>query len=246
MSCTNKTLCPICGKYITNNNIEKHLEKEMLIKKENNRIIHKENRRLKRESRRKTSRRLKKKHIIQGFNNKGRTAWNKGLTKDDPRIQKRLETFRKNKELGLHKDTSGLNNINSRPEVRLIKSLKKKKFLKENPDKIPYLLNHSSKISYPEKYFKELFDSLKINLEFQYSLYPYFLDFAKIESKIDIEIDGGQHTYDKRIVEHDKKRNDYLEKLGWKIIRIKWSEYKKMSYNERCQFVKDLVSKLEN
>ena len=30
-----------------------------------------------------------------------------------------------------------------------------KKYLMENPDKVPYLLNHSSKESYPEKYFTE-------------------------------------------------------------------------------------------
>ena len=33
----------------------------------------------------------------------------------------------------------------------------RKKYLLENPDKVPYLLNHSSKESYPEKYFTEVF-----------------------------------------------------------------------------------------
>ena len=31
------------------------------------------------------------------------------------------------------------------------------KYLLENPDKVPYLLNHSSKESYPEKYFNNVF-----------------------------------------------------------------------------------------
>ena len=32
-----------------------------------------------------------------------------------------------------------------------------KKFFKEHPDRVPYVLNHSSKESYPEKYFKAAF-----------------------------------------------------------------------------------------
>jgi len=36
----------------------------------------------------------------------------------------------------------------------------RKAFLKENPDKVPYRLNHSSRESYPEKIFREAYASV--------------------------------------------------------------------------------------
>lgn len=51
----------------------------------------------------------------------GKTAWSKGLTKEtDERILKNSLTYKKNKELGLHKDTSGENNsMKKHPEAKL-------------------------------------------------------------------------------------------------------------------------------
>lgn len=50
------------------------------------------------------------------FNNKGKTAWNKGLTREtDDRLLKAKYTFQANKKAGMHKDTSGENNSNYKP-----------------------------------------------------------------------------------------------------------------------------------
>jgi hypothetical protein len=46
----------------------------------------------------------------------------------------------------------------------------------------------------------------------------YTLDFAHIEAKVDIEIDGSSH---KRKEDHDARRDAFLRNLGWKVIRIK-------------------------
>ena len=70
---------------------------------------------------------------------------------------------------------------------------------------VPYKRNHSSKISYPEKYFMEVFKELPVRYNYQVSRYQ--LDFAIPEKKVYVEIDGEQHYVDKRIVEHDKKKN---------------------------------------
>lgn len=103
------------------------------------------------------------------------------------------------------------------------------KYLAENPEMVPYKLNHYSKgPSYPERYWKKIFDSVGLKYTEQYQIHTYQLDFALVEEKIDIEIDGEQHYLDERIVESDKRRNEYLKSLGWKIIRIRWSEYKKL------------------
>ena len=50
-----------------------------------------------------------------------------------------------------------------------------------------------------------------------------------IFDKIDFEVDGEQHYKDQKIIESDKKRTEYLKKNGWKIIRIRWSKWQKMS-----------------
>jgi hypothetical protein len=38
------------------------------------------------------------------------------------------------------------------------------KYLSENPDKVPHLVNHSSKESYPEKYFTDVFERENIDV----------------------------------------------------------------------------------
>lgn len=117
------------------------------------------------------------------------------------------------------------------------------KFLRENPHMVPYKLNHYSKgRSYAEEYWKTILDSNDIIYEEQYQIGPYQLDFALIEQQIDLEIDGDQHHLDPRIVESDKRRNEYLADLGWKIIRVKWSDYKKLV--DKKAFVSYIVDQL--
>lgn len=93
-------------------------------------------------------------------------------------------------------------------------SKSRKAYLSANPDKVPYLLNHSSKESFPETYFKELFVAEGIFLEYHHQISKYELDFCDVEKKIDIEIDGEQHYVDSRIKQSDIDRTAYLEGLG--------------------------------
>lgn len=122
----------------------------------------------------------------------------------------------------------------------------RKEYLKNNPDKVPYLLNHSRKESYPEKYFTEIFQKEKIDVLKKYRIGLYELDFAIPERKIDIEIDGEQHYCDSKIVESDKKRNEYLINQGWDIIRIRWSHYNKLSKNEKNKFIDNIKNYIQN
>jgi len=81
----------------------------------------------------------------------------------------------------------------------------RKKFLLENPDKVPYILNHKSKgPSYPEQYFLGIFKDLLPSVGFQHPVGLYRLDFVNTNTKVCLEIDGEQHVLDSRIVEHDK------------------------------------------
>lgn len=120
------------------------------------------------------------------------------------------------------------------------------KYLEENPEKVPYVLNHASKgPSYPERYWKKIFDKYDVNYSEQYKVGRFSLDFAFPENLIYIEIDGEQHYTDKRIVESDKIRTMYLNNLGWKVIRVRWSHFMRMKIDERKKFVKDLINQLK-
>lgn len=116
-----------------------------------------------------------------------------------------------------------------------------KKYLTENPDKVPYLLNHYSHgPSYPEIYWMDLIAKEKLDLSYHKQIWLYQLDFFNGEKKIDLEIDGKQHENDPRIKESDLRRTQYLENLGWKVIRVKWDEWKSSSKKKKKVFVETL------
>ncbi len=88
-------------------------------------------------------------------------------------------------------------------------------------------------VSYPEKFFKKVLElngfrdrfiinhpvrKKSIGIDCQSN---YFLDFYFPETKIDLEIDGKQHSYPERR-ESDRIRDEALNKHGYLIHRIKW------------------------
>lgn len=171
--------------------------------------------------------------------------WNKGKTKEnDERVKKQSETLSDGYKSGrlIHPN---LGTHHTEEEKRHLSEVRKA-YLKENPDKVPYLLNHHSKgDSYPEKYFKDIFDKYNIKYEQNYYKLGYFLDFAWPDKKMYLEIDGEQHYLDKRIVEHDKIRTNNLLNEGWICVdRIRWSEYQKMSLEEKEKYLESILTKL--
>lgn len=79
--------------------------------------------------------------------------------------------------------------------------------------------------SYAEKFFENVLNNNNIPYirEFYIKDLKYFLDF-KININgvdIDLEIDGKQHE---KMVEHDKKRDIQLKKLGFIVYRISWND----------------------
>ena len=119
-------------------------------------------------------------------------------------------------------------------------SKSRKEYLLNTPDKVPYLLNHSRNESYPEKYFWEIFEKENIGIIKSHRVGLYELDFSIPNKKIDIEIDGDQHYYDTKIAESDIRRNKYLSDLGWDTIRIKWSDFKKLTFAEKEIFIRNI------
>lgn len=120
----------------------------------------------------------------------------------------------------------------------------RKKYLEEHPDKVPFKLNHSSKESYPEKYFREWLQKENIFSEREYQVGLYTLDFAWPERKIYLEIDGSQHHLD-WMIQHDEERTKKLSEFGWVCVqRIYWPDYQKLNLEERKSFLLKLKEKI--
>jgi very-short-patch-repair endonuclease len=99
-------------------------------------------------------------------------------------------------------------------------------FMKNNPDKTAWRL---SNVSYPEKLFIEYIESNGLDKKYsiirEYSVFPYFIDFAFVNQMVAIEIDGSQHLLPER-KEKDDKKDNLLNELGWLVIRISEKEIK--------------------
>ena len=85
--------------------------------------------------------------------------------------------------------------------------------------------------SYPEKIVASILDKLCIIYTTEYKIKRWFIDFADIEYKIALEIDGSQHDLPERKAS-DKRKDEYLISNGWKIFRIKWKTLTKDTFLE--------------
>jgi very-short-patch-repair endonuclease len=63
------------------------------------------------------------------------------------------------------------------------------------------------------KFLEEKGYSSKYLIHREYSVFPYFIDFAFVEQKIAIEIDGSQHLLPER-KERDEKKDALLIEQG--------------------------------
>ncbi len=53
----------------------------------------------------------------------------------------------------------------------------------------------------------------------QFPIEPFIVDYAAIEIKLIIEVDGATHTSADEI-SYDRSRETYLKAQGWRIIRV--------------------------
>ncbi len=58
-------------------------------------------------------------------------------------------------------------------------------------------------------------DQLGCRFRRQHPVPPYIVDFACVEAKLIVEVDGGQHTDS-----HDQVRDENLKLQGWRVIRF--------------------------
>ncbi len=80
--------------------------------------------------------------------------------------------------------------------------------------------------SWPEKFFMEVIKN-EFNDQAYTTEYPFgkfSLDFAWLEKKKCIEIDGDQHLTDENQKRRDLEKNQLLEQHEWKLLRITWRD----------------------
>lgn len=120
---------------------------------------------------------------------------------------------------------------------------KRIQFMKNNPDKTAW---RTSNLSYPEKLFLEKLEELrwgeKYSIIREYCIFPYFIDFAFINEKVAVEIDGSQHLLEDR-KESDNKKDNLLLNEGWSVIRITEKEVKSNIENVMLEIKNILNSK---
>ena len=102
------------------------------------------------------------------------------------------------------------------------KKLREKRlnYMKLHPEKTAWRQKNKS---YPEIMFEKFLIengyASKYLIQREYSVFPYFIDFAFVDLKIAIEIDGSQHLEATR-KSKDKEKDKLLQNNGWKVIRI--------------------------
>lgn len=103
------------------------------------------------------------------------------------------------------------------------------KYLSEKNGKTAWEKRSRGEFSYLENWFIDKCKKFNLfnnyDVIYDYSVYPYFIDFAFINEKIAVEMDGKCHfsNGDKR-VDHDFKKDDLLVKKGWRIFRIRFDQ----------------------
>lgn len=130
----------------------------------------------------------------------------------------------------------------SNPEIKERLRSKRLDYMKNNPEKTAWRLGN--KQSWPEKYFSDLISNSFLKdytIIREYSVFPYFIDFAMINQNVAIEVDGSQHLTEISI-ERDKKKDELLRNNGWRIYRIPATFlYYKENHSKILAEIKDFI-----
>ncbi len=78
--------------------------------------------------------------------------------------------------------------------------------------------------SWPEQWFMNVIENehLDNSYEREYPFFRFSLDFAWIDKKLCVEIDGKQHDLPEQH-ERDVRKDNLLKENGWKLLRLRWS-----------------------
>lgn len=85
-------------------------------------------------------------------------------------------------------------------------------------------LRKSCKPSYPETWFMRMIESENIDSSYirEYKFFTFSLDFAWIDKKIAVEVDGRFHKISDYQKDCDTRKDALLSENGWHVLRIDW------------------------
>jgi very-short-patch-repair endonuclease len=89
----------------------------------------------------------------------------------------------------------------------------------------PLILAHARELRHPQTPAEATLWRTLRNRQFKYKfrrqhpIYRFIIDFYCAEAKLLIEVDGPSH-FEQDQQEYDKLRTEYLEELGYKVIRF--------------------------
>lgn len=128
-------------------------------------------------------------------------------------------------------------------KTKKILSEKRKKWLKNNPDKHPWKDNKKF-ISKPCEELKKILKNNNINFDEEITPLKdrqYSIDIALIDKGIGLEVNGNQHyNDDKTLKVYYQERKEKIEKKGWKLYDIHYTKV----YNK--EFVNNLIKYINN
>lgn len=95
--------------------------------------------------------------------------------------------------------------------------------------------------SYLEEWFNKKCEDRGIYEKYdvinEYTIFPYSIDFAFINEKVAVELDGKCHFINgNERIEKDIKKDNFLISLGWKIFRIRYDQINDDSKIEELLF----------
>lgn len=94
--------------------------------------------------------------------------------------------------------------------------------------------------SFPEKVIIDIIEELNVpNIVREHREGRWYMDFADLDRKIDLEIDGSQHDLPQQKAS-DERKDAYLKEKGYTIYRIRWKYLTK----EFRAFLKDEVERI--
>lgn len=152
-------------------------------------------------------------------------SWNKGKTKEtDPRLAKAGQTYRERVKDGSIVVWSTGKKLPDEMKKKISESMKK-----AHAEGRAHNIGQSrwnNEPSYPEKWFMSVieneFDDKQYVKEFPFG--KYSLDFAWVEKKKCIEIDGDQHQRFPDYKKRDMEKDALLFENNWKVLRLPWKE----------------------
>lgn len=163
-------------------------------------------------------------HVKKDLNGKT-ISWNKGLTKEsDKRILLRSKKISDKYKNGKLRIWCYGQHLTDEHKKKISNSMKKAH--KDGRAHNIGISRWNNEPSYPEKWFMLVIENEFIDKHYirEYPFHKFSLDFAWVEKKKSIEIDGEQHQRFIEYKKRDKRKDRELEKEGWQILRLNWKE----------------------